>query len=91
MKIKSVLLTALVLAFGSMCLGQSKKLTFKQYVVSAENLKNVKVNLQSHKNAGTYRTNLRTAAKGRVNFAGHFILTTWEFCRSLLISALFFP
>lgn len=77
MKIKSVLLTALVLVFGSICLGQSKKLTFKQYAVPVENLKNIKVNLQSNKNAKTYRTNLRNAAKGKVNFAGHFILTTW--------------
>lgn len=77
MKIKSVLLTVLFLSFGSVCFGQSETLTFKQYAVRAENLKNVKVNLRSHKNAGMFRTNLRTAAKGRVNFAGHFILTTW--------------
>lgn len=77
MKIKSVLLTALVLIFGSICFGQSKKITFKQYAVKAENLKNVKVNLASHRNANTYRTNLRNAAKEKVNFAGHFILTTW--------------
>jgi hypothetical protein len=77
MKIKTVFLTALFLAFGSVCFGQNKKPTFKQYAVQIENLKNVKVNLQSHPTANRYRTNLRTAAKGKVNFAGHFILTTW--------------
>lgn len=77
MKIKSVLLATLVLAFGSVCFAQSKALTFNQYSVPVENLKNVKVNLQSHKNARMYRTNLRNATKGQANFAGHFILTTW--------------
>lgn len=77
MKFKSVLLAALVLAFGSVCFAQSEALTFKQYAAPAENLKNVKVNLQSHKNARMFRTNLRNAAKGPANFAGHFILTTW--------------
>lgn len=77
MKFKPFLLTALVLAFGSICFAQTKKTTFKQYGVPIENLKNVKVDLQSSPEARRYRTNLRTAAKGRVNFAGHFILTTW--------------
>ena len=77
MKIKTVLLTALLLAFGSVCLAQSGKTTFKQYGARVENLKNVKVNLNSHPVAKRFRTNLRNAAKGKVNFAGHFILTTW--------------
>lgn len=33
--------------------------------------------LSSHPNARTYRTRLRNAAKGQVNFAGEFILTYW--------------
>jgi hypothetical protein len=77
MKIKSVLLTVLFLSFGSICFAQSKKLTFQQYGVPVENLKNVKVNLQSHPTAKRYRTNLRDAAKGKVNFAGHIIVKTW--------------
>ena len=77
MKFKLILLTALFSAFGSVCLAQSKTLTFKQYAVAAENLENVKVNLSSHREARRFRTNLRNAAKGKVNFAGHFIITTW--------------
>lgn len=50
---------------------------FAQYAAKVEPIKNVRVNLKSHKYANTFRTNLRSAAKERVNFAGHFILTTW--------------
>lgn len=35
------------------------------------------VNLASHKDARTFRTRLREAAKERPNFAGHMIVTTW--------------
>lgn len=34
-------------------------------------------NLSSHSEAGTYRTRLREAARGTVNFAGHYILVSW--------------
>ena len=77
MKIKLDLFTVLLLAFGTICSAQAQTTTFKQYAVKVENPKNVKVNLRSHPNARLYRTNLRNAAKERVNFAGHFILTTW--------------
>lgn len=33
--------------------------------------------LLSHPNARTYRTRLRNAAKGDINFAGNYLLTTW--------------
>ena len=77
MKVKFVLLTALFLAFSSVGFAQTATPTFKQYSVKVEKIKNVRVNLKSHKNANTFRTNLRNAAKEGVNFAGHYILTTW--------------
>lgn len=77
MKIKIILLTALFVACSSAGFAQSPKPTFKQYPATVEKLKNVRVNLSSHKNARMFRTNLRNAAKEGVNFAGHYILTTW--------------
>ena len=77
MKIKCLFLTALCLALTSVGYAQSKTPTFGQYVAKVETIKNVRVNLKSHKYANTFRTNLRNAAKEGVNFAGHFILTTW--------------
>jgi hypothetical protein len=77
MKVKIVLLTALFAAFSTAGFAQSTTPTFKKYAARVEKTGNVKVNLKSHKNANTYRTNLRNAAKEGVNFAGHYILTTW--------------
>lgn len=77
MKIKIVLLTVLLSAFSSIGFAQSTTPTFKQYAARVEKIKNVKVNLKSHKSANMFRTNLRNAAKEGVNFAGHYILTTW--------------
>lgn len=77
MKIKIVLLAALLLACCSIGFAQSETPTSTQYAVKVEKRKNVRVNLRSHKNANMFRTNLRNAAKGGVNFAGHYILTTW--------------
>ncbi len=77
MKVKFVLLTALFLAFNSIGFAQSTTPTFKQYAARVEKPRNVRVNLKSHKNANMFRTNLRNAAKEGVNFAGHYILTTW--------------
>src|SRR5215210_4224975 len=77
MKIRFVLLTALILALSSIGFAQKTTPSFTQYAARVEKTKNVKVNLKSHKTANTYRTNLRNAAKEGVNFAGHYILTTW--------------
>ena len=77
MKIKFVLPIALLLTFSSIGFAQSPTPTFKQYAVKVEKPKNIRVNLKSHKNANMFRTNLRNAAKEGVNFAGHYILTTW--------------
>jgi hypothetical protein len=77
MKIKCLFLAALILAFGAAVFAQSKTPAFKQYAAKVEKIRNVKVNLKSHKTANMFRTNLRNAAKEGVNFAGHYILTTW--------------
>ena len=77
MKIKIVLLTALLLAFSSIGFTQAPTPTFTQHAVKVEKPKNVRVNLKSHRDASRFRTNLRNAAKEGVNFAGHYILTTW--------------
>jgi hypothetical protein len=77
MKIKLVLPTALLLAFSSIGFTQSSTPTFTQYAAEVETVKPTQVNLKSHKYANSYRTNLRNAAKEGVNFAGHYILTTW--------------
>ena len=50
---------------------------FSQYAAKVERHARVTVNLKSHKDARMFRTNLRNAAKGGVNFAGHYILTGW--------------
>ena len=77
MKVKLILLTALFWAFSSIGFAQSRTPTFKQYAAKVEKIRNVRVNLKSHKDANMFRTNLRNAAKEGVNFAGHYILTTW--------------
>lgn len=51
--------------------------SFAQYRTRVEKVRNIKVDLKSHKTARMFRTNLRNAAKEGVNFAGHFILTGW--------------
>ncbi len=77
MRIKIALLAALFWACSSIGFAQSATPTFTQYAAKVENIKDVKVNLKSNKDARRFRTNLRNAAKEGVNFAGHYILTTW--------------
>lgn len=77
MKFKLVLPAALLLALSMIVLAQSGTPTFKQYAVKVENIKNARADLRSHENANTYRTNLRNAAKGGVNFAGRYIVASW--------------
>jgi hypothetical protein len=88
MRIKTVLLVTFFLALGSTGLAQSTMPNFNEYAAKVEKTKNVKVNLKSHKNANNYRTNLRNAAKEGVNFAGHYILTTWGCGTNCSVSAI---
>lgn len=77
MRIRCLALTAVILAFAATGFAQSKTPVFSQYRAKVDKTKNVSVNLKSHKEANRFRTNLRNAVKEGVNFAGHFILTTW--------------
>lgn len=45
--------------------------------------------LSSHPDARTYRTRLRNAASGRINFAGEYILTTWGCGTTCIMGAVF--
>lgn len=74
---KTILLVVFILAVSSLALAQRGTPTFSQYAVKTQNIKSKPVNLASHKDARMFRTNLRNAAKGNVNFAGQFIITTW--------------
>jgi hypothetical protein len=67
---------AILFALSSAALGQ-KVPTFSQYKAAAEKKRVITVDLKSHKDARMFRTNLRNAAKGGVNFAGHYVLTGW--------------
>ncbi len=77
MKIKYLFLTAFILALAAVNFAQSNAPPFARYAAQVETFKNVRINLQSNKNARTYRTNLRNVAKEGVNFAGHFIVANW--------------
>src|SRR5258708_2111076 len=76
MKIKYLLSLAFLLAAGSVGMAQSKTPDFRRYSAKLEKIRNIKVDL-STRNARMYRTNLRNAGKEGVNFAGHYVLTTW--------------
>jgi hypothetical protein len=73
--VRYLILTALVLSLSVAAFAQ-KTPTFAGYRAKVEKVRNVKVNVASGQ-ARMFRTNLRAAAKGGVNFAGHYILTGW--------------
>ncbi len=77
MKIKCLFLAVFFAASVSAIFAQTQMPSFEKYAAKVETIKNVKVNLKSHKYANNYRTNLRNAAKEGVNFAGHFIVANW--------------
>ena len=73
-----VVLLAVILFMLSASAYSQKAPAFNRYKVRIEKFGKVTVNLKSHKNARTFRTNLRNAAAQEdVNFAGHYILTGW--------------
>lgn len=88
MKSKIVLLVVILLAFSSISFAQSATPSFTEYAAKVEKVQNIKVNLKSHKDANRFRTNLRNAAKEGVNFAGHYILTTWGCGTNCSVSAI---
>jgi hypothetical protein len=72
-----VVLTPIWLA-SSDVLAQSKKVPrFADYQVGVSRLKSRQPNLNSHKDARLFRTNLRNAARNGTNFAGRYALTYW--------------
>ncbi len=73
---KLLILAAVLLSFSSIAFGQ-KVPTFSQYRTAVDKKRVITVDLKSHKDARMFRTNLRNAAKGGVNFAGHYVLTGW--------------
>jgi hypothetical protein len=75
---KFLLVSACVLLFSTSIPAQGQRVpTFAQHRVRVEQLRSVNVDLSSNKDARRFRTNLRNAAKDGVNFAGHYILTSW--------------
>ncbi len=76
MKLKVVSLTFSFFALTFAAFGQQAP-SFKQYAARVEKIRNINVDLKSHKSARMFRTNLRNSAKEGVNFAGHFIVSNW--------------
>lgn len=62
--------------------------SFKSYAVKVGRKESKQPDLASNKNARMFRTNLRNAAKEGVNFAGHYVFTTWGCGTSCLESAI---
>lgn len=73
---KIVFATCFLVTFTSLSFAQGIP-TFASHSTKVEKVRNVSVDLKSHRDARTYRTSLRNAAKEGINFAGHFILTGW--------------
>lgn len=66
----------LLATLGSLAQGK-KNPTFAQYSAQKMKGKTAAVNLKSHPQANEYRTRLKDAASGGVNFAGGFIIASW--------------
>lgn len=76
MRSKLVLIAILSLIACSAAYGQRGP-SFSKYAVKVERIRNIKVDLTSHKQARLFRTNLRNAARDGVNFAGRYVLAGW--------------
>jgi len=77
MKTDIVLSALFLLCVSLPAFAQRGTPTFSQYSTRVEKVRNIQVNLKSHKNARMFRTNLRNSAKEGVNFAGHFVVSNW--------------
>src|SRR6476469_2157558 len=62
--------------------------SFDRYPVHVWKGKPKPPNLRSHKDARLFRTALRNAARDGINFAGHFVLTTWGCGSSCTVGAI---
>ncbi len=87
MKLSQLIVLAVV-AFSLSSIAQGQKLpTFSQYKSATDKKRVITVDLKSHKDARMFRTNLRNAAKGGVNFAGHYVLTGGELAAAIISDA----
>lgn len=73
----SILILALSIAALTVNASAQTAPKFSAYAAKSVKVKTITVDLKSHKDARMFRTNLRNAAKGGVNFAGHFVLVGW--------------
>jgi hypothetical protein len=75
---KITLLSIILLLFVPTIFAQkSLTPTFAKYRVKVSKAKPKGVNLRSHREARTFRTRLREANSGGINFAGHYVIATW--------------
>lgn len=78
MKIRILMIPALLATFGDIASSQERRPRFKDYPVTSAYIgRNAPVDFRSNPNARTYRTRLREAASERPNFAGSYIVTAW--------------
>ena len=62
--------------------------TFEQYSVTVSQSRPKPIDLNSHKMAHKYRSNLRYQVKDGVNFAGHYVLTKFGCGAACLLGAI---
>lgn len=73
---KNVVLAFIMACFtAGLAFGQNP--TFGRYPAKVERAKARAIDFRNSPGASTFRTRLREALKGGVNFAGHYILTGW--------------
>jgi hypothetical protein len=77
MKTRNIVLSTFFMLCASLTAFGQQAPSFKQYSARVEKIRNVNVDLKSHKSARMFRTNLRNSAKEGVNFAGHFVVSNW--------------
>ncbi|MBV9217066.1 MAG: hypothetical protein JO053_12905 [Acidobacteria bacterium] len=71
-----LLFLSLTLVMAANICSAQKLPRFADYPAKSQRVGTIKVDL-STKDARMFRTNLRNAAKGGINFAGHFVITSW--------------
>lgn len=74
---KLLLLGICILGFTSSYAQTRSIPKFDQYKVNVSKTKPKPPNLNSHKYARLFKTNLRNATKKGVNFSGHFVISYW--------------
>src|SRR3954471_12030449 len=75
-KLSQLMLTVALLGFSFVITGQAQTPQFKDYAVSERFTGKVASPVLTSESRN-YRTRLREAARGKPNFAGHFIVTYW--------------